>query len=52
MCEKRRKKSQCASQIVDGVAIGSGAHSANGRDSGCWEEQENKTIVVLALFGL
>lgn len=51
MCEKRRKKSQCASQIiVDGVAIGSGAHSANGRDSGCWEEQENKTVVVLALF--
>lgn len=50
MCEKRRKKSQCASQIVDGVAIGSGAHSANGRDSGCWEEQEYKTVVVLALF--
>lgn len=48
--KKEEKKSQCASQIVDGVAIGSGAHSANGRDSGCWEEQENKTVVVLALF--
>jgi len=50
MCEKRKKNSHFASQIVDGVAIGFGAHSANGRDSGCWEEQENKTVVVLALF--